>query len=280
MSLIGRKDRWRISRVVTLPDYQGIGIGMAVAEAVAELHRGEGHRVNVTASHPALWPTAGVRRCGGRCRCEKTGSRRRRSSSRATAARRAGPWCRSSTWEDLGQSQELVAASRVQVSSSTYSTLRWRKRGKRGRRPVLDAAKKREILAIVAVGCSRTAAAAYVGCAISTIQNTADRDPTFAEKLRQAAYATELGLLKNIRNAAEQGAVLAGGGLGAGAALSRALCPPRPDVITLEQVAALLGQFSDIVAEEVPGRFRKRVLKRLEKLAAQPGRSPPREVRR
>ena len=39
VSLIGRKNRWRISRIVTLPDYQGIGIGMAVAEAVAELHR-------------------------------------------------------------------------------------------------------------------------------------------------------------------------------------------------------------------------------------------------
>ena len=29
VSLIGRKNRWRISRIVTLPDYQGIGIGMA-----------------------------------------------------------------------------------------------------------------------------------------------------------------------------------------------------------------------------------------------------------
>jgi GNAT superfamily N-acetyltransferase len=54
ISLIGRKNRWRVSRIVTLPDYQGIGIGMAVTEAVAELHRGEGQRVNVTASHPAL----------------------------------------------------------------------------------------------------------------------------------------------------------------------------------------------------------------------------------
>jgi GNAT superfamily N-acetyltransferase len=54
VSLIGRKSRWRISRIVTLPDFQGIGIGMAVTEAVAGLHRREGHRVNVTASHPAL----------------------------------------------------------------------------------------------------------------------------------------------------------------------------------------------------------------------------------
>ena len=64
---------------------------------------------------------------------------------------------------------------------------------RRGRPPVLDEAKKREILAIVAVGCSRSTAAAYVGCATSTIQNTADRDPAFAEKLRQAAYNTEVG---------------------------------------------------------------------------------------
>lgn len=73
VSLIGRKNRWRISRIVTLPDYQGIGIGMTVTEAVAELHRGEGHRVNVTASHPALiahcrrsprWRAVGVRKAG------------------------------------------------------------------------------------------------------------------------------------------------------------------------------------------------------------------------
>jgi len=38
VSLIGRKNHWRISRIVTLPDYQGVGIGMAVAEAVAEMH--------------------------------------------------------------------------------------------------------------------------------------------------------------------------------------------------------------------------------------------------
>ena len=49
VSLIGRKNRRRISRIVTLPDYQGIGIGMAVAETVAELNRqrglsGEHHR--------------------------------------------------------------------------------------------------------------------------------------------------------------------------------------------------------------------------------------------
>ena len=54
LPLIGGKNRRRISRIVTLPDYQGIGIGMAVAECVAELNRQAGFRLNITASHPAV----------------------------------------------------------------------------------------------------------------------------------------------------------------------------------------------------------------------------------
>ncbi|MCC6125808.1 MAG: GNAT family N-acetyltransferase [Pirellulales bacterium] len=73
LPLIGRKNRRRISRIVTLPDYQGVGIGMALAESVAELHRQEGYRMNITASHPALiahcrhspkWRAVGVKKTG------------------------------------------------------------------------------------------------------------------------------------------------------------------------------------------------------------------------
>ena len=73
LSLIGRKNRRRISRIVTLPDYQGIGIGMALAETVAELNREEGLRLNITASHPAViahcrrsprWRAVGVKKTG------------------------------------------------------------------------------------------------------------------------------------------------------------------------------------------------------------------------
>jgi GNAT superfamily N-acetyltransferase len=54
LPLIGRHKHWRITRLVTLPDYQGVGIGMRVAETVAELHRQESYRINITASHPAV----------------------------------------------------------------------------------------------------------------------------------------------------------------------------------------------------------------------------------
>jgi GNAT superfamily N-acetyltransferase len=76
--LIGRKNHRRFARIVTLPDFQGIGIGMRAVAAVAELHRAEGHRINVTSSHPALvrhcersplWRLVGVRKPGRLRRC-------------------------------------------------------------------------------------------------------------------------------------------------------------------------------------------------------------------
>ncbi|HEY2827638.1 MAG TPA: GNAT family N-acetyltransferase [Pirellulales bacterium] len=75
LPVIGKKNHRRISRIVTLPDYQGVGIGMRVVEAVADLHRAEGHRLNVTASHPALiahcrrspnWRAVNVMKTGAR----------------------------------------------------------------------------------------------------------------------------------------------------------------------------------------------------------------------
>ncbi len=74
---IGRRYRWRITRIVTLPDYQGIGIGLRVAEAVAELHREQGHRITMTASHPSVvahcrrsprWRASGLKLTGSRGR--------------------------------------------------------------------------------------------------------------------------------------------------------------------------------------------------------------------
>ena len=230
-----------------MPDYQGIGIGMAVAEAVAELHCAEGHRLNVTASHPALlahcrrsplWRAVQVRKTGSR-NAAKFIKGYRGSAGRAVVSFQylgrpaSGAIERGEMWNTAGPGRGEEAA----------------------------------ILAIVAVGCSRSMAATYVGCAIRTIQNTAERDPTFAEKLRQAVYSTELGLLKNIRNAAKKEQYWRAAAWRWNGGSPNAMPAAVPTFITIEQVMVLLGQFSDIVAEEVPGRCRKRVLKRLEKLA-------------
>ena len=71
--LIGRRRHWRITRLVTLPDFQGIGIGMRLAEAVADQYIAQGLRMNITSSHPALiahccrsprWRTVRVQKSG------------------------------------------------------------------------------------------------------------------------------------------------------------------------------------------------------------------------
>ncbi len=54
ISLMGHVGRRRISRIVTLPDYQGIGIGAAFLEAIGEIHRNENLRLSITASHPSI----------------------------------------------------------------------------------------------------------------------------------------------------------------------------------------------------------------------------------
>jgi GNAT superfamily N-acetyltransferase len=54
LPVITKRNHRRFTRIVTLPDFQGLGIGMRSMAAVAELHRAEGHRINVTSSHPSL----------------------------------------------------------------------------------------------------------------------------------------------------------------------------------------------------------------------------------
>jgi GNAT superfamily N-acetyltransferase len=75
LPVIGQRGYWRFSRIVTLPDYQGIGLGMRVVESIADLYRQERLRIGITASHPAVvahcrrsthWRTAALRKTGSR----------------------------------------------------------------------------------------------------------------------------------------------------------------------------------------------------------------------
>jgi GNAT superfamily N-acetyltransferase len=81
LPVITRRDHRRFTRIVTLPDYQGIGIGMRAVAAVAELHHAEGLRISVTSSHPAL-----IRHCR-RSPAWRTTNVRTAASSSGTGAR-------------------------------------------------------------------------------------------------------------------------------------------------------------------------------------------------
>jgi len=58
------------------------------------------------------------------------------------------------------------------------------------------------VIAILSVGCTRQAAAEYVGCHVSTIWRTAERDPDFQLRLRQAQSSHEILHLRSINSAA------------------------------------------------------------------------------
>ena len=48
------KNAWRGHRVVILPDYQGLGIGMRFIDAVAQIHIDDGLRFFSRAAHPRM----------------------------------------------------------------------------------------------------------------------------------------------------------------------------------------------------------------------------------
>lgn len=50
----GHVGRRLVHRLVVLPDYQGMGIGLRVLDAVADLEHDKGYRMGIRTSHPAL----------------------------------------------------------------------------------------------------------------------------------------------------------------------------------------------------------------------------------
>jgi GNAT superfamily N-acetyltransferase len=56
-----KKGKKRVHRFVVLPDYQGVGIGTAFINAVAEIVTAEGYELNLTTTTPAL--VGALRRC-------------------------------------------------------------------------------------------------------------------------------------------------------------------------------------------------------------------------
>ena len=134
-----------------------------------------------------------------------------------------------------------------------------------GRNPVLDEVKKGQICAMLAVGCSRSTAAKFVGCAVGTIRHTAGRDPKFDTALKAAESKHEVIHLKNIQEAGKRYWRVSAW------ALER-MYPARyaaqgSGSIAREQLNDVLEKFATIVAEEVPvAKYRANILKRLSDL--------------
>lgn len=98
LPMAGKRNYRRVSRLVVLPDFQGVGIGSATLEAVCELYVAGGTRIGITTGHPGmirrlwnsskwmrvkLYPTG---RPGQRHRFRRRGTRRRGSLGRCVAS--------------------------------------------------------------------------------------------------------------------------------------------------------------------------------------------------
>lgn len=131
----------------------------------------------------------------------------------------------------------------------------------------LDEFRKREILAILSVGCSRRTAARYVGCSPSTIRRTAERDPAFAESLHKAESKAQILFMKNIAAAARKEQYWRAAAWALERLNPEDYAARSPHSVTLEQIRTLVSEFARIIVEEVPlAAHRKRILRRLERL--------------
>jgi hypothetical protein len=73
-----------------------------------------------------------------------------------------------------------------------------------GRPRALDEYKRREICAVIHMGCSLEAAARYVGCSASTVRREANRNPEFNDALRRSGCSAQLMPLQAMREFAKK----------------------------------------------------------------------------
>lgn len=86
------RDCKRVTRLVVLPDYQGVGIGSRVLDCVAELSFASGNRVGITTSHPAMIASLRYSR-HWRCRGVRAHGFARHTSRRAAVSSAGRPVC-------------------------------------------------------------------------------------------------------------------------------------------------------------------------------------------
>jgi GNAT superfamily N-acetyltransferase len=54
IGMLGHRGQRRVTRLVTLPDFQGLGIGTRLLEHVCQVVRDAGRRISITTCHPAM----------------------------------------------------------------------------------------------------------------------------------------------------------------------------------------------------------------------------------
>jgi hypothetical protein len=135
---------------------------------------------------------------------------------------------------------------------------------------VLDEAKKSKILALLKSGCGRLTTAAAVNCDPRTIAREARRDPQFAGQLALAEREHALTHLLNLNRAGTQPQYWRASAWILERVLPNEYGKTKPNVVTADQLTALVTEIAEMIVEEVPvDAYRKRIIKRLEVLMRQ-----------
>lgn len=133
----------------------------------------------------------------------------------------------------------------------------------------MDDTKKREIIAILAVGCSRETAARYVGCHPRTIDKAIRHDPEFAKQVARSEEQSELFFIKRIRNAAEKEQYWRAAAWALERRLPNRYAARGAHTVTFEQVIRLMSEIAEIVAGEIQdAKTRINVVRRLQKMTS------------
>ncbi len=133
------------------------------------------------------------------------------------------------------------------------------------KRSVLSNVNKREILAIVAVGCGRRTAAEYVGCTPATIVRAMEQDETFAAEIRRHELNPEIGFMRNIQDAAQNAQYWRAAAWWLERRRPEDFGTKKAGLITAAQLQSLLSALTEMLTEEVPDpKIRKKVIRRVD----------------
>ena len=122
----------------------------------------------------------------------------------------------------------------------------------------LSETKQRELLALLAVGCSRRTAARYVNCTQKAINDLARSNPEFAEKLRRAEANLEIESLKNVFNAAKQEKNWRASAWGLERKSPQEFLKKRPDVVPTDLLDTLLDRIVALMIDECPAAVKRK----------------------
>ena len=131
----------------------------------------------------------------------------------------------------------------------------------------LNELKRKEILAIIGIGCSIETASKYVGCTPAMIRREIRNNPGFAEEIHAAGEQSEIFFLEKIRKAANKEQYWRA----AAWALERR-CPNRYSVrgaqsLSEDQIMQLITELTEIVIPEIQsGKERRRILRKVKQL--------------